>query len=426
MTASAGHVSPAYARYVLAILTITYTCSYLDRYVLSVLIEPIKAELGISDTYLGLLGGFAFAFLYTLAGIPIARLADKKSRRNIIALSLTAWSAMTIVCGLVKTFPQLLLARIGVGLGEAGCTPPSHSLIADYFPPEQRATALSIYGMGIPVGVMLGFLAGGWISHYFDWRTAFMVVGAPGLLLALVVRFTVREPERGRLDASSVDKSEYSLRQALQFIIDHRPLMLLQLGGAFFALAGFGLSFWVAPFFSRVHGLSLQQLATWLAFGAFFGGVSGAWCSGKVADYLGKNGLHWYIMTPVFALLLGVPMTLLMLNVGSYKIALALFVVQQFVFSAYSGPVYAAMQFMVPAKMRALIVAIHLFILNLIGIGLGPLLIGMMNDAFLPVFGEAVAIRYSLTIITLCSLVTMLVLTLAALSAKKKPRILKI
>jgi MFS family permease len=415
-----GNESAGYARYVLAVLTLTYTCSYLDRYVLSVLIEPIKADLHLSDTQLGLLGGLAFALLYTLAGIPIARLADRGNRRSIIALGLTAWSAMTIACGLVRSFPQLLLARVGVGLGEAACTPPAHSLIADYFPPEKRATALSIYGMGIPVGVMLGFLAGGWISHYFDWRTAFIVVGAPGILLALLVRFTVREPERARLDTDSVDTSDYTLARALHFLVGHRPLILLQIGGAFFALAGFGLSFWIAPFFARVHGLSLQELATGLAFGAFFGGVSGAWCSGKIADYLGKKGLFWYIMTPVFALLVGVPMTLLMLNVESYKMALALFILQQFVFSAYSGPIYAAMQFMVPAKMRALIVAIHLFILNLIGVGLGPLLIGMMNDAFLMDYGEAAAIRYSLMIITLSSLVTIVVLTWAAICVKRQ------
>lgn len=412
--------NPLYSRYVLLVLTATYTCSYLDRYVLSVLVEPIKADLGITDTQLGLLGGFAFALLYTLAGIPIARWADRGNRRNIVALGLTAWSAMTVACGFVKSFPQLLLARVGVGLGEAGCTPPSLSLIADYFPPSRRAMALSIYGMGIPIGVMLGFLAGGWISHYFDWRTAFIVVGLPGLLLALLVRFTVAEPERSGLDGANVDNGEYSLKQAIGFLVANRPLLLLQLGGAFYALAGYGLSFWVAPFFSRVHQLSLQEMATWLAFGAFFGGVGGAWCSGRLADYLGRRGLFWYIMTPVFALCVGVPVTLLMLNASAPGAALALFVGQQFAFSCYSGPMYAAMQFMVPAKMRALIVAIHLFILNLIGLGLGPLVIGVMNDAFITAHGEADSIRFSLMIVAGGSLLGVVLMARAAFMVRGK------
>ena len=411
--------SEAYSRYVLLVLMLTYTCSYLDRYVLSVLVEPIKADLGVSDTQLGLLGGLAFALLYTIAGIPIARLADRGNRRNIIAAGVAVWSLMTVACGFVKTFPQLLLARVGVGLGEAACTPPSHSLIADYFPAEKRATALSIYGMAIPIGVMLGFLAGGWIAHFFDWRMAFIIVGAPGLLLALLVRFTIKEPVRGRLDSADCDSEDYSLRQALSFVFKNRALLLLQLGGAFYALAGYGISFWIAPFFSRVHQLSLQELATWLAISAFVGGVSGAYCSGRFADYFGRRGLHWYIIIPVLALLFGVPLTMLMIVVDNTAMALALFVVQQFVFSCYSGPVYATMQFLVPAKMRALIVSIHLFILNIIGLGLGPLLIGMMNDAFLVEYGEATAIKFSLLVITSGAIVTIGGLSWAALVIKR-------
>ncbi|MFA7555263.1 MAG: MFS transporter [Spongiibacteraceae bacterium] len=406
--------SPGYSRYVLFILMLTYTCSYLDRYVLSVLIEPIKADLGVSDTQLGLLGGFAFALLYTVAGIPIARLADRGNRRTIIAVGVTAWSIMTVACGLVKNFPQLVLARVGVGLGEAACTPPSHSLIADYFPPEKRATALSIYIMAIPVGVMLGFLAGGWIAHFFDWRTAFIVVGAPGLILAVLVRYTIDEPQRGRLDKQARAQAEISLVEALRFVATNRALILIQIGGAFYALSGYGISFWIAPFFSRVHHLQLQELATWLAIGAFFGGIVGAYMAGRFADYAGRKGLHWYVLTPVIALILGLPLTVLMIFTDSPVLALCLFVMQQFVFSCYGGPIYAAMQFIVPAKMRALIVAIHLFILNLIGLGMGPLLIGIMNDAFTPHYGEAGAIRLSLLAVTLSSVVTLIAFTMAA------------
>ena len=414
------HESPGYARYVLVILTLTYTCSYIDRYILSVLVEPIKAEFGVSDTLMGLLGGFAFALLYTLAGIPIARWADRGNRRTIIALGVAAWSLMTVASGFARSFLQLALARVGVGLGEAACTPPAHSLLADYFPPEKRATALAIYSMGIPFGVMFGFLAGGWIAHFFDWRTALVVVGAPGLLLALVVRLTLREPERGRLDIAPAS-APFTLGETLALIFRHRALLLIQLGGAFYAIAGYGLSFWIAPFFARVHQLPLNELASWLALGALVGGVGGSFAAGWVADRLGRRGLRWYFLTPAIALLLGVPVTVVMLTVGDPRIALALFLVQQFTFFCYSGPIYAVMQFLVPSTMRAMVVAVHLFVLNLVGLGFGPLLIGMMNDGFAASLGSDGAIRLSLLVITLGTLVSVLCFWLAAGNRDGKP-----
>ena len=414
------HDSPGYARYVLVILTLTYTCSYIDRYILSVLVEPIKAEFGVSDTLMGLLGGFAFALLYTLAGIPIARWADRGNRRTIIALGVAAWSLMTVASGFARSFLQLALARVGVGLGEAACTPPAHSLLADYFPPEKRATALAIYSMGIPFGVMFGFLAGGWIAHFFDWRTAFLVVGAPGLLVALLVRFTIREPERGRQDTAPVSGA-YSLGETLGLIFRHRALLLIQLGGAFYAIAGYGLSFWIAPFFARVHHLPLNEMASWLALGALVGGVGGSFAAGLVADRFGRRELRWYFLTPALALLLGIPVTVVMLTVADPRIALALFLVQQFTFFCYSGPIYAVMQFLVPSSMRAMVVAVHLFVLNLVGLGFGPLLIGMMNDGFAATLGSGGAIRLSLLVITLGTLVSVLCFWLAAGNRDGKP-----
>ena len=179
-----------YRKYVLGILLVVYVFNFIDRQILAILLQPIKVDLGLSDTQLGLLSGVAFAVFYATFGIPIARLADRSSRVNIISASLAVWSLMTAVCGLAQNFWQLLAARIGVGIGEAGCSPPSHSLISDYFAPETRATAMSIYSLGIPIGIMIGFLAGGWIVEFFDWRTAFIAVGLPGVLLAVVVRMT--------------------------------------------------------------------------------------------------------------------------------------------------------------------------------------------------------------------------------------------
>ena len=394
------HESPGYARYVLAVLTLTYTCSYIDRYILSVLVEPIKAELGVSDTQMGFLGGLAFALLYTLAGIPIARWADRGNRRTIIALGVAVWSLMTVASGSTRSFTQLALARVGVGLGEAAGTPPAHSLLADYFPAEKRATVLSVYSMGIPIGVMLGFLAGGWITYFFDWRMAFIAVGAPGLVLALLVRFTIAEPARGRLDKHPQHRVQYSLGQTLGLIFRSRALLLIQLGGAFYAMAGFGLSFWVAPFFSRAHQLPLHEMASWLAAGAFVGGVCGGLFAGRIADRLGAKGIRGYFLTPMLILLAGLPMTVLMLLVSNAQAALGLFLVQQFAFGCYAGPIYAAMQFLVPPSMRAMAVAVHLFILNLVGLGCGPLLIGMMSDFFTATHGAAEGIRIALLVIT--------------------------
>jgi MFS family permease len=394
-----------YARYVLFLLTLTYTCSYIDRYILSVLVEPIKAELGVSDTQMGFLGGLAFALLYTIAGIPIARWADRGNRRSIIALGVAVWSLMTMASGLARSFAQLAMARVGVGLGEAACTPPAHSLLADYFPPEKRATVLSIYSMAIPFGVMLGFLAGGWITYFFDWRTAFLMVGAPGLLLAILVRYTIAEPQRGRMekraDRHLVSDKGYGFSEVLRHIFASPALRLIQFGGAFYAMAGYGLSFWVAPFFIRTHGLPLQEVATWLAVGAFAGGISGALFAGRLADRLGRNGVRGYFLTPMWILLVGIPLTVLMLVVPNSDVALILFLVQQFVFACYSGPIYAVMQFLVPAGMRAMTVAVHLFILNLVGLGFGPLFIGMMNDSFAVSMPAGDAITRSLLIITL-------------------------
>ena len=190
---SQSRESQRYARYVLFVLFVVYIFNFIDRQILSILIDPIKEDLGVSDTAMGFLTGLAFAVFYTVAGIPIARLADRGVRRTIIAVGLAVWSLMTALSGAAQSFVQLALARVGVGVGEAACSPPAHSLISDYFPPEKRATAISFYNSGISIGVMFGYLAGGWIVQFFNWRVAFLVVGLPGILMAVVIRLTIRE-----------------------------------------------------------------------------------------------------------------------------------------------------------------------------------------------------------------------------------------
>src|SRR5688572_22703355 len=225
-----GSPSPAYARYVLALLFAVYVVNFIDRQILAILLEPIKADLGVTDTAMGFLTGIAFALFYTVAGIPIARLADRSVRRTVIAVGLAVWSGMTVLSGLARSFTQLALARIGVGIGEAACTPPAHSLLADYFPPERRGTALAVYGMGIHVGILFGFLVGGWMNELFGWRQALFVVGAPGLILAIVVRLTVREPVRGAADGIVVAAETVPFRAAVSEFRSLRSLVQMTLG----------------------------------------------------------------------------------------------------------------------------------------------------------------------------------------------------
>lgn len=412
----------AYRYYVLAVLTLTYACSYIDRYVLSVLVEPIKAELNVSDTQMGMLGGLSFALLYTLAGIPIARWADRGTRRSIIAAGVAVWSAMTVICGLVRSYPQLFLARVGVGLGEAACTPPAQSLIGDYFPPHQRATALSVYTMGIPVGVMGGLLFGGWLTHWFDWRVAFIVVGAPGLLLALLVRLTIREPLRGALDVGTPGGEPADTAPPLRLLLLNPTFLSIQAGGMFFALWGFGISYWAAPFFGRVHHMPLQVLASWLALGAFVGGVSGSFIAGRAADIFGRRSLRAYFLVPVAGMLVGLPATLAMLTVADRDTALALFLVQQACGSTYAAPIYALMLRTVAPRQRALAVAIQLFVTNLVGLGLGPLLIGAISDHYAASRGADEALRLALLAMCASGLVMIAIFVGAALLLSRDPQ----
>ncbi len=247
---------PAYSNYVLGVLFLVYVFNFIDRSILSTVLDNIKQDFEISDSWLGFISGLGFALFYTLAGIPIARLADRKSRRTIIALGLLLWSSMTVASGTARTFSHLLLARIGVGIGEAAGSPPSHSLISDYFPPERRATALSIYAMGIYLGTMIAFLAGGYIQEHFDWRTAFYLVGLPGIPLALLVLLTVREPPRGMSEHVAVDSTPVSTREVAVFLFGQRSFRHLVLGSCCQALSGYAFLTWCFSFLLRVHEMS--------------------------------------------------------------------------------------------------------------------------------------------------------------------------
>jgi len=303
---------------------------------------------------------------------------------------------MTAACGLAQSFVQLLLARVGVGLGEAACTPPAHSLIGDYFPRARRATALSIYSMAIPGGMMTGLLCGGWIAHWWGWRVAFIAVGLPGVLLALLVRFSLREPLRGRYDAPTAIAAPTSAWRDVRELLGHAAILCIQIGGALHSVWGTGSSYWITPYFQRAHTMPTEALASWLAAGVFVGGVAGSLLSGRLADALGRRAQGWYFLVPAGWLLIGLPATVVMVSTESVKLALAMYVLQQAAVAAYAGPIYALTQFLVPPHLRALAVALHLFVLSVIGLGLGPVLIGAVSDHYQAELGSAGALRLGL------------------------------
>src|SRR5262245_40350873 len=277
-------VGGLYAYYVLGVLVVVYIFNFIDRQILAILLQPIKEDLKISDTALGFLTGFAFAVFYTFAGLPLARLADRWVRRSLIAISLVTWSVMTAASGLSRGFTDLALARIGVGIGEAGASPPAHSLLSDYFPPEKRATAIAIYSSGIYVGVGIGFWLGGWINDAYGWRTAFFVVGLPGLLMALLVRFTVREPLRGMSEHNVTAIQVYSLTDAWRFFASLPTGRRRALAAGFHAFVAYGLGAWIPAFFVRIHHMTPGELGGWLSWITALGGGGGTFLGGWLAD----------------------------------------------------------------------------------------------------------------------------------------------
>jgi predicted MFS family arabinose efflux permease len=392
-----AEISPAYARYALGLLLGVYIFNFIDRQILSILLESIKEEIPLSDAQLGFLGGLAFALFYTFTGIPIARWADRGSRRTIIALSVAIWSVMTAVTGLARGFGTLLAARVGVAIGEAGCSPPSHSLISDYFPPEQRGTALSIYSLGIPIGGALGTLIGAWVAEWFGWRMAFAVVGLPGLLLALIVRLTLREPVRGRSEVSAAARvaGNESTGEIVRFMLRMPSFRHLSAAASLHAFVGYGAAYFLPSFFARVHEMGLTERGTWL-FALGLIGTVGTYLGGWLADRLARGGdMRWYMWVPALATLAGVPIGLGFYLVGDAYVALAIGVLSSIAGPMYLGPSFAMTQTLVRPHMRAMASAILLFILNLIGLGIGPWFVGFLSDQLTPRFG-AEAIRYSL------------------------------
>lgn len=384
--------SRGYAIYVLIILTLVNTFGFIDRQILSVLIVPIKAEFNVSDTWLGLLSGMAFVGVYVIMGFPLARWADRGSRRTVIAVSLALWSIATAVSGLAKSFFQLFIFRMGVGIGEAGASPSSHSLISDYFPVKHRATALAVYGIGVHLGIMFGFLAAGWVSQLFGWRMTFFVVGIPGLLLALLVHTTIREPKRDHVQEAD------SILDIAKYLFKKPAYTFLMIAASCHAFSAFGLAHWGPMYFSRVHGISLSSIGTWMGLISGGGGLIGALLGGLLADQMGAKNIRWWAYTAAIAALFSIPPGIAVLTADTARAALWFYLPYILLVALYPGALFVMVQGLAQPRMRATAVAIHLFLSNLIGGGIGPLVVGALNDYFLPEYDDQ-SIIYSLIIV---------------------------
>jgi len=391
-TAEAVPFSPAYRGYALGLLVTVYVLSFVDRQILSILAEPIRRDLNLSDTDLGFLTGLAFALFYTFVGIPIGRWADVGVRRSIIALALLVWSGMTALTAAASSFAWLAAARIGVGVGEAGCSPPAHSLLSDMFPAEKRVTALAIYSLGIPIGTALGTFAGGWLAQLYGWRVAFLLVGLPGVALALVVRLTLREPPRVARQGP-----RESFGQVFAFMRRMPSFLHMAMGAALHAFYGYGSVQFGPAFLIRVHGFELGELATLLGLIGLVAGVPGTILGGAICDRLGRRDMAWYMRVPAIASLLGIPFTFLFYLWPEGRTALLLSIPGTLLGPIYLAPTFAMTQSLVKPHMRSMASAILLFIINLIGLGLGPLFVGYVSDVLRESYGYGdESIRYAL------------------------------
>jgi MFS family permease len=393
--------TPRYRNYVLFILFLTYILNYVDRQLMTILLEPIKEEFGASDTAMGFLTGFAFALFYATLGIPVARLADRWSRRNVIAISITLWSGMTALCAAASTFTQLALLRIGVGVGEAGGTPPSHSLIASYFPPEQRSTALSLHATGTHFGVLIGMLGGAVIAEAYGWRMAFVVFGLPGIAVGLLLALTVKEPPRvGALPAGN-------FRQDISTLLRLPAFVLIAMAGALTGLSGYGLGAWSPSLLIRIHELSLVEAGLLLGGVGTVGGIIGAVAGGVLCDKLVQRDHRWQLWLPALGALASAPMMLAFVmwpesqfwQIAGIKVPVAIIfmLLGGILASLWIGPTYAAIQFAAPDHLRTQASALFLFAFNLVGLGLGPLVVGFASDMLQASYG-IYGLRYALAL----------------------------
>jgi MFS family permease len=391
----AGRPSPWVCHYTLSLLTIVYALNYLDRNVFSIVLQSIKQELLLSDTALGLLGGLVFAAFYATLGIPIAWLADRYSRRNIITIGLSVWSLMTVLTGMVTSLWQLAATRFLMGAGEACGNPPANSMVADLYEKEKRGTAISILVSGSTIGVFLGYLMGGWLNEFYGWRTVYFIAGVPGLIVALLFWMTVREPGRGATDRDSSALSAGSFRETLLFFLQSKTYLFVVIGSCMMAVHIMGNAIWYPAFMERVHGLRSGEIGTYLAISRGPVGIVGIFLGGWLADRLGRRDERWRVWVPALGCLLVVPGELLFLFSDTLWLSVSGMIVAGFFVAVHTGPIYAIVLTVARVRMRATATALFLFCGNMVGQTLGPLGIGYVNDLLTPSLQDH-AIRYSL------------------------------
>ncbi len=402
--AIASSIQPAITnpKVMLFALLLVYILNFLDRQIVNILAEPIKRDLGLSDTQLGLLAGPAFAVFYAILGIPIARYADKAGTNRVwlISLCLAVWSAMTAVCGVAQNFLQLALARIGVGVGEAGCTPAAHSLIADSVPPEKRSSAIAFFGLGIPIGGLLGLIIGGVVNDQYGWRAALMLVGAPGILLACVLPLLIRDPRRCAdsahfKKATSSANTALSVKDAAREIFASKAYLYVFIAASFTAFLSYGKGLWTISFFIRSHGLSTTEAGLAMAVALGVSGIVGTWLGGKMADIYGKRDKRHILTLPAIGMAVAAPILFAGYYAEDWRIAVALLIVPTMLNAAYYGPAYGCVQGLVRPEARAIAASLVVFGQNLIGLGMGPLLFGVLSDWLQPIAG-AESVRWVL------------------------------
>ncbi|MES2753110.1 MAG: MFS transporter [Pseudomonadota bacterium] len=370
-------------------LLLVYTFNFIDRQILGILAPAIKADLALTDTQLGALGGIAFALLYSTLAIPLSWLADRTSRTWVITVSLAVWSGFTALCGAASAFWSLFAYRLGVGVGEAGGVAPSYAVIADTYPAGQRARALSIYNLGIPLGSAAGVLFGGYIARAVDWRWAFVAVGLAGLALAPVFRLVVKEPVR------AVVRDQVPIGRVFGILAGKRSFWLLSFGAASSSMLGYGLAFWLPSLMQRSFGLDLVQTAQFYGSVLLLGGVAGVLLGGFVGDRLGAGDKAMYARLPAVSFVVAVPLFAAGILSESTQAAFLFFLIPQALVYVWLAPVIAAVQHLVPAHMRATASASFLLINNLIGLGLGSFALGWVSDAMKAVYGDE-SLRYAM------------------------------
>ena len=400
-------------------LLLVYIFNFIDRQILAILARPIQADLGLNDAQLGLLGGLAFALLYSTLAVPLAWLADRTSRSWVIAISLTLWSVFTALCGVAQSFTQIFLARLGVGIGEAGGVAPSYALIGDYFPSERRAFALSVYSLGIPLGSAAGVLAGGYIAATVDWRLAFLSVGCAGILIAPLFKWLVRDQPRPVAATDAGAHQSAKLAETARTLAGKRSFWLLAFGAAFSSMLGYGIAFWLPSLLQRSFGLDLLQTSWFFGAVLLIGGTAGVIGGGLLGDRMGRGDRAYYGFLPGVAFILGAPLFAAGVLSSSATAAFLLFLIPQALAYVWLGPVLSAVQHLVRPEARAMASALFLLINNLIGLGGGIFALGALSTALTPIYG-AEALRYSILYSLILYAVAALLMALAGPALRRE------